>query len=1013
VIASLRTVSGGRIERSRVLRFSFDGRAYLGCAGDTLASALLANGVHLMGRSFKYHRPRGVLAAGSEEPNSLVAVHRDAGRYTPNLRATQVELYEGLQAQSQNRSPSLAFDFGAVNDVLAPFIPAGFYYKTFMWPRRAWQILYEPRIRAAAGLGRAPLQADPDRYAQRYAHCDVLVVGAGPTGLAAAGAAAAAGARLILCDEQCEFGGSLLADDTAAPQQVAGRPAPQWITETRAALEANPRVTLLPRTTAFGYFPHNLIGLNERLTDHLADPPGELPRERQWQVRAREVVLATGAIERPLVFPGNDRPGIMLAGAARTFLNRYGVLCGTRVVLVTAADAAYRAALELQQAGVFIAAIAEARAAADSPCIAQARAAGIPVLTGATVLGTSGRRRVNSIRLARLEHGELSETQTQPCDLVLMSGGFTPSVHLFSQSRGRLAWDARRQTFLPGVPAERVRCAGACRGVFALEAALADGAATGAAAAREATDPSRTGVRPAAALTRGAPGADASATPADGECGFAGALPQPRGAHARAFVDWQNDVTTRDLALATREGFRSIEHIKRYTTTGMATDQGKTSNLNALGIVSHTLGKDIPQVGLTTFRTPYTPVTFGSFAGLARAQLFDPVRTTPMHDWAREHGAVFEDVALWKRARYFPRGAEDMHAAVARECLAVRNGCGIFDASTLGKIEVVGKDAVTFMNRLYVNSWTSLGVGRCRYGVLLRDDGFVYDDGVVARIGEQRFHVTTTTGGAPRVLAMMEDYLQTEWSELEVWLTSTTEQWAVIALQGPNARRVLAALIDIDIAATVMPHMSVATGSICGVPMRLFRVSFTGELGFEVNVPADFGPPVWQAIWEAAQAHGITAYGTETMHVLRAEKGYIIVGQDTDGTVTPEDAGLGWAIARSKPDFVGKRSLQRPAMSSPDRRQLVGLVTADPATVLEEGAQVMAEAATRPRARPLGHVTSSYYSAVLGRSIAMGLVSGGRARMGETLHVPTLSGNVAVQVAPSVFYDQAGARLNA
>src|SRR6266699_3232686 len=902
----LRTPGGGRIDRSRALRFSFDGRAYSGFAGDTLASALLASGVHLMGRSFKYHRPRGALAAGAEEPNALVAVRRDAARYTPNLRATQVELYEGLEAHSQNRWPSLAFDVGAVNDLFAPFLPAGFYYKTFMWPRGAWKALYEPRIRAAAGLGRSPTLADPDRYAARYAHCDVLVVGGGPAGLAAATAAASAGARVILCDEQNELGGSLLADAPGAGLRVGGRPAGQWLAETVAALTSNTRVTLLIRTTAFGYFPHNLLGLNERLTDHLAEPPPDMPRERQWQVRAREVVLAAGALERPLVFPGNDRPGIMLAGAV-------------------------------------VAAIVELRTGAGGAGAAKARAAGIPVLPRATVLGTGGRRRVNSISLAQLDDaGEPLAAETQPCDLVLMSGGFTPSVHLHSQSRGRLVWDAALQAFLPGDPAERVRSAGACRGVFGLAAALADGAAAGAAAAREATAPGRTGVRPSGPF----PATPAPANGSTAAPGFVGVLPRPARGRGRAFVDWQNDVTASDLELALREGFRSIEHVKRYTTTGMATDQGKNSNLNALGIVSRTLGKPIPEVGVTTFRMPYTPVSFGSFAGPARGELLDPVRTTPMHEWARAHGAVFEDVGLWKRARYFPRGGEDMHAAVGRECRAVRGGCGLFDASTLGKIEVVGRDAVLFLERLYVNAWTSLAVGRARYGILLRDDGFIYDDGVVARVSGRSFHVTTTTGGAPRVLAMMEDYRQTEWPDLEVWLTSTTEQWAVIAVQGPEARAVLTGLVDIDISASAMPHMGVAPGYICGVPMRLFRVSFTGELGFEVNVPADFGPAVWEAVWDAGQAHGITPYGTQAMHVLRAEKGYIIVGQDTDGSVTPVDLGPGALVARDPNyphrDFLGRRSLARRDTARPDRRQLVGLLPDDPEEVLPEGAQLVA-----------------------------------------------------------------------
>jgi sarcosine oxidase, subunit alpha len=636
--AELRTPSGGRIDRARVVNFSFDGRAYQGFAGDTLASALLANGVQLLGRSFKYHRPRGLLAAGAEEPSALVTVRRDQARCTPNLRATQVELYEGLEAESQNRFPGLAFDLGAVNDLLSPFIPAGFYYKTFMWPAGAWQRLYEPRIRAAAGLGRAPTAADPDRYTGRFAHCDVLVVGAGPTGLAAAYAAAAAGARVMLCDEQNEPGGSLLCDGTETEATLEGRPASVWLGETLEALTRNPRVTLLTRTTAFGYFPHNLLGLSERLTDHLAQPHPETPRERQWQVRAREVVLATGAIERPLVFPGNDRPGIMLASAARTWLNRYGVLAGTRAVVVTAADEAYGAALELKGAGVVIACIADVRESAAGVWAQRALEAGVPVLTGVTVLATGGRRRVNSIELARLEAGRVIDTETQPCDLVLMSGGFTPSVHLHSQSRGKLLWDAALQAFIPGASAEHARSAGACRGVFALEAAFADGAAIGAAAARDALAPGRTGVHAGAAAPTAVPPAAASgAAPS----GYVGALPQPRRARPKAFVDWQNDVTTRDLALANREGFRSIEHVKRYTTTGMATDQGKTSNLNALGIVSQNLGKTIPEVGLTTFRMPYTPVTFGSFAGVARGELFDPVRTTPMHGWAAAQGAVF------------------------------------------------------------------------------------------------------------------------------------------------------------------------------------------------------------------------------------------------------------------------------------------------------------------------------------------------------------------------------------
>ena len=1001
-MSTLRTAAGGRVDRTRTVSFTFDGRTYQGLAGDTLASALLAHGVHLVGRSFKYHRPRGILGAGAEEPNALVSVSRDAARHTPNLRATQVEIYDGMVAVSQNRWPSLAFDVGAINNLISPFIPAGFYNKTFMWPRTAWHKYYEPPIRAAAGLGVAPTAPDPDRYAQQFVHCDVLVVGAGPAGLAAARAAAEAGARVILCDEQPEPGGSLLAERDAT---VDGQPAVDWLASTLSALAANPRVRLLARTTAFGYFPHNNIGLAERITDHLASPGPSLPRERLWQVRAREVVLATGAIERPLLFPGNDRPGVMLASAARTYLNRYGVCVGKRAVVLAGCDAAFGAAVELAAAGVEIAAIADVRAAGsgDGPGVCAARAKGLPIRASATVLGTGGTLRVERVQLGVVgADGKVTRGDALACDVVLMSGGYTPSVHLHSQSRGKLAYDEALGGFVPGEPAERTRSAGAARGVNGLGVVLDDGAAAGAAAATAAGHAGIVQRHVTQAL-------DVTLH------GLPGALPQLAGPipPAKAFVDFQNDVTTRDLALARREGFEAIEHIKRYTTTGMATDQGKTSGLNALGYVAAASGRRIAEVGLTTYRMPYTPVTFGSFAGFARGDQFDPVRKTPSHDWTVARGGVFEDVGLWKRTRYFPAAGEDMHAATDRECLAVRNGVGMFDASTLGKIEVVGRDAAEFLNRFYVNNWANLAPGRARYGILLRDDGFVYDDGVIGRIAADRFHVTTTTGGAARVFGMMEDYIQTEWTDLSVWITSTTEQWAVVAVQGPRARDVLAQLVTgIDLSAAALPHMAIAHGEICGVPLMLFRVSFSGELGFEVNVPVDYGATVWEAIHQAGQQFGITPYGTEAMHVLRAEKGYIIVGQDTDGTMTPDDAGVAWAIGKTKADFVGKRGLERPALKAAGRKQLVGLASVDPKIALEEGAQVVTTP-NRPAPYPMiGHVTSSYHSAALGRSIAMAAVADGRARMGETIYVAMPGGDIPVKITSPVFYDPQGARIN-
>ncbi len=1005
--APFRTPTGGRVDRGATRRFSFDGRSYDGLAGDTLASALLSHGVHLVGRSFKYHRPRGFLAAGSEEPNALTSVNRGGGRVTPNLRMTQVELYDGMEARSQNHWPSLAFDVGAVNGLMSPIFAAGFYYKTFMGPKfmrgpGLWAKLFEPAIRRAAGLGVAADEGDPDVYANRFVHCDVLVVGAGPAGIAAALAAGRAGKQIILCDEGAELGGALLAEPKL---EIEGRPAAAWLAATLRDLAAMPNVTALPRTQAFGYYGHNLVALAERLTDHLPGVDTTVPRERMWQVRAAEVVLATGAIERPLVFPGNDRPGVMLAEAGRVFLNRYGVKAGSRAVVATAHDSAYRVALDLQAAGVTIAAIVDLRERPTGPLVEQARGAGLRIVTGGTVMGTKGHWRVSEATVAHVSGDHVTDLQRIPCDLLLMSGGWTPSIHLFSQSRGVIAYDTATEMFIPGKAVQAQRSAGSCRGLFGFADVLADGYAAGLDAA-------------------GAAGGDAPALgdkafavrgdDAYGPGGFSGALPiSGDGARAKAFVDFQNDVTAKDIKLATREGFRSIEHIKRYTTTGMATDQGKTSNLNALAIAAKALNEPVPAVGLTTFRQPFTPVTFGTFAGMSRGQMFDPVRQTPIHDWAAAHGAEFEDVSLWKRAHYFPEPGEDMHAAVDRECRRTRESAGLFDASTLGKIEVAGPDAAEFLNRLYPNSWTKLGVGRCRYGLMLNEAGFIMDDGVVGRLAPDRFHVTTTTGGAPRVLNHMEDYLQTEFPDLKVWLTSTTDQWAVIAVQGPRARDILLPLIDdVDMSAAAMPHMAIRLGHICGVPMRLFRVSFTGELGFEVNVPADYGRAVWEAIWSEGRAYDAVAYGTEAMHVLRAEKGYIIVGQDTDGTMTPDDVGLGGMVAKQKPDFVGMRSLTRPFLTGEGRKQLVGLLPDDDAIVLDEGAQIVDRAEVPNGTHALGHVTSSYRSGVVGRSIALAVVERGRSRMGETLFIPMPGGSIPAKIVSPVFYDPQGERLN-
>lgn len=992
---SYRVSGKGRVDTARTVTFTFDGKSYRGVTGDTVASALLANGVHLMGRSFKYHRPRGAVSAGSEEPNALIGTRRGKGRFEPNTRATVHEIWDGLTTTSQNKYPSLKFDIGAVNDAAYMLFSAGFYYKTFMWPKSFWHKVYEPFIRAAAGLGVSPTEEDPDSYASRNLHCDVLIVGAGPTGLAAARAAAVDGLKVVLVDENNEAGGTLLSE----PQtKIDSQTAWDWLAaELKALKELGVRI--MTRTTAIGYYHQNMIGLCERLTDHLPSLPADTPRERMWRVRAKHVVLGQGALEKPLVFHGNDRPGVLLAGSAQTYLNRFGVLVGKKPVVLTSHDSAWHAAFDLADAGASVQAIVDTRDTVDAALITAAKTRGIEVKLSHTATATSGRLRVSSLRVNPVTHAQVGGGQEITCDAVLMSGGWTPSLHLFSHTKGSLSWDEDRSTFLPKDTPEDCVIAGASRGLWGIEAALKDGAEAGRTVAQH-LGKSGAQVQYTVENDRTGTGVSHKELPTDKSAG-----------KAKAFVDFQNDVTAKDLRLAVREGMRSIEHVKRYTTNGMATDQGKMSNINGLNIAADALGKPQPQVGLTTFRPPYTPTTFGAFAGYHRGAHFEVTRKTPIDSWADDQGAVFEPVGQWRRAWYFPKTGEDMDAAVSRECRATRASVGIFDASTLGKIEVVGPDAVEFMNRMYTNPWTKLAPGRCRYGLLLGDDGYIRDDGVIGRMTEDRFHVTTTTGGAARVLNTMEDYLQTEWPELGVWLTSTTEQWATIALNGPNAAKLLAPLVEgVNLTEESFPHMSCVECIVAGLPARLFRVSFTGEIGFEVNVPAHMGRKLWETLWEAGQAYDITAYGTEAMHVLRAEKGYIIVGQDTDGTVTPFDVGMGWAVGQKKPDFVGKRGLSRPDLQGKGRKHFVGLLTED-GTKLEEGAQIVFDPNQPIPMTMVGHVTSSYASDAVGQPIALALVEGGQGRMGETVYIPMLDRTIAAKITGTVFVDPDNTRL--
>lgn len=1010
-----RTRTGGRIDRARPVFFTFNGRQYQGRHGDTLASALLANGVHLVGRSFKYHRPRGILAAGCEEPSALVQLEKGAST-EPNMRAPVVELYEGLDAASQNAWPSVEHDVGAVNGLLSKVFVAGFYYKTFMSPKSFWMKVYEPFIRRAAGLGRAPEHADPDIYDKMHAHCDVLVVGGGPAGLAAAQSAARSGARVILVDEQSELGGSLLAFD----EPIDGAPAMEWVEKVKAELLANPDVRVLTRTTVTGYYDHNYLIAAERRTDHLPrHAAGNGARQRLWKIRAARVVLATGAHERPLVFADNDRPGVMLASAVGTYANRYGALAGREVLVFTNNDSAYRTAFDLKAAGAAVPAIVDLRPEPGQAVLAEAQRLGLRLILNSAVVAVAGAKRVRGVEVMPLDaDGELAPGGTATaiaCDAIAMSGGWNPAVHLFSQSQGRLRFDETQACFVPDQPGQRNASAGACNGAFGLSACLSQGFEAGRRMAAEAGFD-----------VEGAQGQPRAEDHAFGTLRPLWVVPgKARIGHgsAKHFIDFQNDVTAADVRLAHREGYQHVEHLKRYTTMGMATDQGKTSNVNALGYLAQMLGLPIPSIGTTTFRAPYTPVTFGTLAGRDVGGLADPERHTPIHGWHVEKGAAFEDVGQWKRAWYYPRAGETMQAAVARECRAVREAVGVLDASTLGKIDVQGRDAIAFLNLIYTSAFSKLEAGKARYALLCKEDGMVMDDGIVARIGPERYYLTTTTGGAAKVLDWMEDYLQSEWPHLKVYLTSITEQWSVAQVAGPKARSVLQKLTDLPLDKESFPFMAVKEATVAGLRARIFRVSFTGELSFEVAVPAHQGRQLWEAIFAAGEEFGITPFGTDAMHVLRAEKGFIIVGQETDATVTPQDLGMGGMVSKAKPDFVGKRSYARPDTVRADRKQLVGLLTEEPQLVLPEGAQLVEvtedpmvlAGGTKPMARPvpmLGHVTSSYWSPTLGRSIALALIKGGAARHGETIMAPLAKGAVRCQITASVFYDIEGRRAH-
>ena len=974
-------LDGGTIDRSQSFAFSFDGEQLMGHPGDTLASALLANGIRLVGRSFKYHRPRGVFTSGSEEPNALVELRQGAYR-EPNSRATVVELFDGLEARSQNYLGSLRHDLLAVNDLFAPFLSAGFYYKTFMWPKSFWERIYEPAIRAAAGLGRLSGEADPDCYDKGFLHCDLLVIGAGPAGLAAALCAGRSGARVILADEDFVMGGRLNAEH----HEVDGQPGDAWAVEALTELATMERVRLMPRTTVFGAYDHGIYGALERRTDHLANGDGK-PRQILWRCYTRRAILCAGATERPIAFGGNDRPGVMLAGAVRTYATRFDVATGRCIGLFTNNDDGWRTAADLVRRGVEIAVVVDVRDGAPAFEVPGAR-----VLMGGRVTATQGRRGLKGLEMATGERIAI--------DCLAVSGSWNPNVHLTCHHGNKPVWRKEIAAFVPGdkLPAG-MTVAGAAGGAFTTAAALAEGHRASLGALHELGIPSAAGTPPRAS----------------DEATAVSPFWHVKEGRGRAWLDMQNDVTVKDLVQSHREGFRSVELLKRYTTLGMATDQGKTANVSGLAIMAKQTGRGVAETGTTMFRPPYTPVPVAAFAGRSRGKEFRPTRLTPSHEWAERQGAVFVETGMWLRAQMFPLPGETRwRQSVDREVTRTRCSVGICDVTTLGKIDVQGHDAAEFLNRIYANGFARLAVGKVRYGLMLREDGFAYDDGTTARLGDNHFVMTTTTANAVLVFRNMEFARQCLWPGLDVHLISVTEQWAQFAIAGPNSRSLLQKIVDPehDLSNEAFPFMACAEIGVCGgTPARLFRISFSGELAYEIAVPARYGEALMEVLMAAGEEFGAVAYGTEALGVMRIEKGHP-AGNELNGQTTARMLGLQRMVSKNK-DCIGNVLSERSEMNLDDGLELMGFKPLDPGEGLSAGSHFLAPGAAAETSADEGWMSSVAYSPILHSSIGLGFIRKGHARIGETVRAwDALRGtDILVEIVSPHFYDPDGERL--